>query len=678
MNEQSRRKFLKRTALASSLFMLPSISKVLASNPFQNLNQNEPVDSLSLGLLDITKAPFNADPSGKTDSTKAIQDAVNESRNKQLVCFFPSGTYLISDTISCEQRVRKADKVQYTDDMRQSYWDIGSDRFYILGSTKGGRPVIKLSHDAKGFDNPDQPKLAMKIWAQTRNDYMGTHEPQWGLEQPGISFSHIFRGIDFDLSGHAGAIGLRHAGSQGCILMDCTVNAKGAFAGFHDCPGQGGGTYNISTIGGRYGLIADPNYRFPMLASCTFKGQTIAPIKYVEASLPMMLVGCYLESNGKSAIDLTDMTEFPGISMVDCVILMNKPGVVIGESQNHNVFMENVYIKGATRIQNEGKKISNPKKWTLVTRYSNCADNSENLINGTISNETFLEWETVNQEPAIDALHDKHWRKLPSFEDADAVNMKELGAKGDGNTDDSEALRKAMQSSKKIYFPKGNYKITEAIQFPPNIQLFGIKGSTITGSSFKTADHVNDDTFFSLINLNGTIEWGSGNGIMAFANGKMKFTPNGGGKFYAVRGIGGREEGGKLFEGTRQPISIYTLNIERRTTNPQSFVRDVKHLKIFYLKCEASPIGYTVEKGTDSGNTPLAIFDSEDVKVYCACGNVVTSKKRPFIDVVNSRNVMVTQVKSFKTGDFPQIRETFCNSSKEIPSDRVAALFLRD
>jgi hypothetical protein len=679
--KQNRRDFLKSGAMAGTMLFVPKGLASLSGPPPDKGRQQSAEDLLmSMGLLDVTKDPYLADPTGKKDSTTGLQWAVNDARDKAMVSFFPSGTYLISDTISCEQRVQKLDKPRYTDNMRQSWWDIGTDRFYLLGSTKEPRPVLKLSHDAKGFDNPDKPKIALKIWAQTRNDLPGTHDPEWGLEQPGISFSHIFRGIDFDISGHPGAIGFRHAGSQGSALMDCTVHAAGAFAGFHDCPGQGGGTYNISTIGGRYGLIVDSNYRFPMLASCSFTGQTIAPVLYVEASLPLMLVGCYLESNGPSVIDLTKMTDFPGITMVDCVIKMNSPGLVIGEKQNHNVFMENVFIKGARHLQKDGKKIPDPDKWTEVTRYSNCAGNSENLINGVISQNTFLEWKTSDKEPSAQALHDKHWRKLPSFEDADALNVKSLGAVGDGSANDTEAVRKALKSSKKVFFPKGNYKLTEDLILDPGMQIFGIKGSNISVPSVKTCDNTEDDTFLSHISVNGILEWGSGKGIMAFANGRLKFLPNGGGRFYALRGIGGRggEDAGKLFEGTRQPISLYTLNIERRTTNPQSFVRDVKNFSIFYLKCEASPVGYTVEKGDDSGNTPLAIFNSEDVKIYCACGNVLTSLKRPFIDIVNSHNVVVTHVKSFKTADFPQIRETYDGRIMEIPSDRVAALFIRD
>jgi hypothetical protein len=459
--------------------------------------------------------------------------------------------------------------------------------------------------------------------------------------------------------------------------MDCSVQAEGALAGFNDCPGQGGGTYNIAAYGGAYGLIIDSNYRFPMLAACTFKGQSVAPVVYTSGNLPVMMVGCYLESNGSTAFDVTRMPEIPGVSLVDCVIKLNKPGTVLSQNRNQNLFMENVYIQGVNYVQTGKVKVPKPKKWTLVERYSSCSDRSRTLINGVNSQEMLLSWKTTSGEPPLAALQAKHWRTLPSFEDADAANIKDFGATGDGENDDTAAFLKALKSSRKVFFPAGRYKITEPIKLEPDTQLFGIRGASLSAVSITTANNPDDTTFFSFINLSGPVEWGCGKGRMAFASAQLKFTENGGGHFYSFRGAG-RGSNGALFEGTRQPIHLYTLNVERRTTNPQSFIKNVKGFRLYYFKAEASPVGYAVDGGPDTGNTPLAIFDSEDVKIYCASGNVLTRNQRPFIDVVNSRNVMISQVKSFKTDDFPQIRETLGSETAEIPSQFFAALYLRD
>src|SRR6056297_3047424 len=87
------------------------------------------------GILDVTKAPYFADPSGQADSTAAIQKAVNDARDTWRACYFPSGTYLISDTISCEQTVEKLDRPRNTDRHTQHYWD-QPNRIVLIGSTQ--------------------------------------------------------------------------------------------------------------------------------------------------------------------------------------------------------------------------------------------------------------------------------------------------------------------------------------------------------------------------------------------------------------------------------------------------------------------------------------------------------------------------------------------------------------
>ncbi|MCX5682574.1 MAG: glycosyl hydrolase family 28-related protein, partial [Planctomycetota bacterium] len=61
----------------------------------------------ALGYVDVTQGPFRADPTGAKDSTQAVQAALVFARDHQMACFFPAGTYLISDTLSCTQQLYK-------------------------------------------------------------------------------------------------------------------------------------------------------------------------------------------------------------------------------------------------------------------------------------------------------------------------------------------------------------------------------------------------------------------------------------------------------------------------------------------------------------------------------------------------------------------------------------------
>jgi hypothetical protein len=54
------------------------------------------------------------------------------------------------------------------------------------------------------------------------------------------------------------------------------------------------------------------------------------------------------------------------------------------------------------------------------------------------------------------------------------VNIKELGAKGDGETDDTKAFQDAIAKYPTIYVPQGFYRITETVKMAPGTKLIGL------------------------------------------------------------------------------------------------------------------------------------------------------------------------------------------------------------
>jgi len=645
---------------------------------------------LQIGCLDVTKAPYNADPNGVVDSTQGIQQAVNDALDHRLVCFFPEGTYLISDMISCEQQVRKLDRPRYTDGQTQHYWDL-PHRIVMYGSTRGKRPVIKLSEEAKGFDDPSKPKIAIWIWAQTRHDAPGKEEPEWGKEQSNISFGHIFKGIDIDISGHAGAIGIRHSGSQGSTLQDSTIYAEGAYAGMNNCPGQGGGTYNIEVIGGEYGIVIEPSSRFPILTACVFKGQKKAAIRYSKggSQVPTLLVGCLIKPDSDLAVDFTTERRYAGISMVDCVIDMKKADAIIKTRRDENIFLEDTYVRGAEFVCSGGTKIPASQGWTQIKQYSTHTGQGVNLINGAQSTGEVVEWETAASAPPYETIRERHYSRTPSFEDEDAVNVKSFGAKGDGKTDDTEAFRKAISLHDKIFIPKGNYKLSGTLQLRRNTHLFGLARTyTLIGSGrgrrggrqqgdagdpfvIATVDDADAAPGLSFLFVNGRVDWNCGKGTCMLVLGRLNIAGNGGGRLYGMMAL--RQT--FILKEIRQPMSFYALNIERVLTNPQSEIEDCSHIRIYYFKVESGTLN--AENAGDE-NTPCRISDSQDVRVYCMYGNVKKLVNRPMLDVVNSDDVVVAQLKAFSPGDFPHITETWRETKNEIPSSKICALFVRD
>jgi hypothetical protein len=640
---------------------------------------------LGIGLLDVTKRPYLADPTGEKDSTEAIQKAINDARDHKLVCFFPQGTYLISDTLSCEQENYKLESPRPVDGQIANYWH-KNHRIVLLGSTKNGkRPVIKLSRDAKGFNDPSNPKIAIWIWARTWfGDGTG--------EQPNISFGHSFIGINIDIRGHAGAIGLKHSGSQGSTLQDSTIYAEGAYSGLYNCPGQAAGTYNIEVIGGDYGFFADSRSRFPILVGCRFRNQAKSAIAYAEGGtqVPTLLIGCVIENRTGKAIDLSNEVHYAGISLVDCMIRMDR-GVLISSRKNENIFLENTLVRGAERITPGSRSELTPNQWTLIEQYSQQSEEGLRLVDGAESTNEYIKYRITTNEPDPDAIVAKHRTPAPSFEDEDAVNVKILGAKGDGITDDREAFKKAILSHKKIFVPPGNYKLTDELELKNETQIFSFSPflcSVGGGDDWKRLHTEDERAMFTLstpddaraspglwfIAIRGRVSWRSGNGTSMHARAAYRFSGNAGGKLNAIVAMGEQ----LLIEGIRNPLSFYSLNVERVTRQPQSVIRDSKHIRVYYWKVEAGTKNMGETGGGDE-NTPGLIQDSEDIRIYSMYGNVKgLSSNRPMLEIIDSRNIVVSQLKAFFPGDFSHLRETNEGKILSIPSSKTCVFYSRN
>jgi hypothetical protein len=645
---------------------------------------------LELGLLDVTRAPYHADPTGAADSTRAIQQAANDARDRGLVCFFPGGTYLISDTISCQQEVRKLDKPRHVDGGTQHYWPVHRP-IVLLGSSRGKRPVLKLAAGAKGFDDPAAPKQILWIWAQTWFDAKGKEEPVWGKEQANISFNHLFRNIDLDVRGHPGAVGIRHSGSQGSDMRDVTVYAEGAYAGLLCCPGQGGGTHNVEVIGGRYGIVLEPDSRFPLLAACTFRGQTHAAIRYDKGGgqVPALLVGCRLAPAGDCALDLTTERAYAGVSLVDCVVDL-KPGTVLAKTARaENLFLENTYVKGATALCSGGGKLPSSEGWTRVDLYSSHGEKAVNLIDGAVGPGEVCRLSAAGA-PDAEALRRRHSVPRPSFEDAGVANVRAFGALGDGASDDTAAFARAIAASDRVFVPAGDYRLSGTLRLRPNSHLFGLSRAfasigagaaragqgepgpspEVDGFVLETADDAAAAPGLSDLTVRGRVEWRAGRGTWTLARAGLHLSGHGGGRFTGVMTMGRP----LILDGVRQPTAFYALNVERVTDNPQSEIRNCENVRVYYYKVEAGTIQ---RPNAGDGNTPCRIASSRDVRVYCLYGNVRQLGEKPMLDVIDSERVQVSQLKAFAPAEFPHVSESCGGARSVVPSAQACALFWR-
>lgn len=634
------------------------------------------------GLLDVTL--FGADSTGVLVSTDAIQTAVNVARDNSLICYFPSGTYLVDDTIKCMK----------PSIFRNNRWE-EQNRYCVLVGSSDKRPLIKLVPGAAAFQDPEKPIAVFWFWSMCfyagncSEACMGNEDPN--CNNSAINYNQSFRNIDIDLGGNPGAAGIKHAAAQGASIEDVKINATGAFAGLYNpTGGVAGGVFNIEVEGGMYGIyykwrepflgwnVNQGNY--PVLSGCVFKNQEIAPF-YLDLAHPMVVAGFHIV---KSSGSINQLLKGNGISLIDGVIEIGGGQVISGNTAN--IYMNNVYVKGATSIANNWS-VADPGSWTCVNEYSYSSGSSTNLLDGML-NKTEIRNKTENitldAEDLVRELRMKHiWDNdaFPDYESTGFVNVKDaskmndLPAKGDGTTDDTNALEYAIANYNTIFLPKGTYQISRSLTLKKNTMIFGTHRtySVIRGANITTVDDA--DASSSLAHLavrSGTVLWKAGmkSMVRSISLGNINISGNGGGRWYAPFNVGSRT----TIIGTTQPLAIYGFNPER-AADPQTEIKDAENVRLYFVKTEAGVGG----QGNSGGhNSTIRITNSKNIAVFSCLGNVTLSEDKGMIEVINSTDILATHVRGFQTGpDWYEIKETYNGITTGVRSGTTLSTFKR-
>ncbi len=576
-----------------------------------------------IGCLDVTLPVYGADPSGTADSTVAIQNAVNDAYDYRMVCFFPSGTYNVSDTLRCMQ-----------------LYNTHTEAHCLVGSTQSARPVIRLLDNSPGFNNPNNPKAVIHIWSQNENQTTDPND-----EIPGMSFNQVVKGIDIEIGsqGNSGAVGIRHAGAQGCSIEDVTINVNNGFAGLYNLIGTASGLVNIEIIGGKYGIYA-PKAIFPCIAGITLRNQTDYAIYNYTSYNHLTLVGFKIIKQSAPVIKTVHVgwsDNAANINLVDGIIELAQTNSqpVIDNSIGRNFYIRNVYFKNAQKIIQSGSRpeINGGPGWNRLEEYAYCIENKsvgQTLIDGvkTIGGELMTPLQSSVAPPCD--LITRHLYGDPdtfgSFEDTDVVNVKDFGVYGDGVHDDTFLLQAVIDMYPKVFLPKGQYLVSSTITLRENTHLMGLAKHlseirpidtwepTSEVPIITTVDNAAADTKISFLKIewptdahkdyfNGIVWKAGANSIVrdvfarsgyfwepewsGTAHAEIRIQSNGGGKWYGFgRGRLCRTSHPDfrrlVIEDTNQPLIFYNLNIERGLGDWQAEIINSKNIAIYGCKSE--------------------------------------------------------------------------------------------
>jgi hypothetical protein len=402
----------------------------------------ERLDDGKAVYLTPDKFPVHAD--GAADDSEALQQAIDklQETTNQGILFLPSGRYRITRTIYIWPGIR------------------------IFGYGKT-RPVFVLGANTAGFEQG--PKY-MVFFAGGRpaKDSAQLTPPD---ASPGTFYSALSN-VDFEIQdGNPGAVAIRAHYAQHCYLAHIGFHLGSALAGIHD---GGNVAYDLHFFGGKYGIWTrkpSPGWQFTILDS-SFEGQSEAAIREHEAGLTLIRPHF---KNVPAAISI-DPGYFDELWVKDGWFEnISDSGVVISEenSVRTQINMENVVCRGVAvfaSFRESGRKVAAPQEKYQVKAFSHG-----------------LHFDDIGAVPSIGDVFDAQpLADLPQPVKSDIrslppmntwVNVRSSGATGDGSTDDTAALRRAIAEHKTLYFPIGQYRVTDTIELRADTVLIGLHPS---------------------------------------------------------------------------------------------------------------------------------------------------------------------------------------------------------
>ena len=375
------------------------------------------------------------------DDSAALQQAIDkvQETTNQGILFVPAGRYRLSKTIYIWPGIRL----------------IG------FGAT---RPVFVLGAKTQGFQ---QEPTYMVFFAGGRPE-KGKAPPD---ANPGTFYSAISN-IDFEIQeGNPGAVAVRARYAQHCFLAHIDFQIGSGLAGIHD---GGNVAQDVHFYGGQYGIWTrkpSPGWQFTMI-DATFEGQREAAIREHEAGLTLIRPQF---KNVPTAISIDERYSDELWVKDGRMENVTGPAVIISNENNARteINMENLVCRKVALFatyRESGKQVAGPAETYEVKTFSHG-----------------LHYADIGATPAVqDVYETAPLAALPAHVKSDIldlppmdtwVNVRSLGAKGDGVADDTAAIQKAIAEHRTIYLPSGQYRVTDTITLKPDTVLVGLHPS---------------------------------------------------------------------------------------------------------------------------------------------------------------------------------------------------------
>ena len=387
---------------------------------------------------------------------KAIKRLVDEQQYG--ILYIPEGEYRLKETILIPKSVR------------------------LIGYGKR-RPVFILPAGTKGYDG--QAKEALDpMMQQFLGGYPGAKYMFWFIGDNDMdakepkdanagTFYSAITNIDFRIEeNNPGAICIRAHFAQHGFISHCHFDLGDGLAGLFDV---GNEMEDLTFQGGKYGIVCrmtSPGWPFALL-DCVFDGQKETAI--LSSMTGFTAFRLHIR-NTRKAFDLYLPQSWEKMYLEDC-IFENISEEAITSYQSDNVIQQMNICR--LRCKNVPVLIKRADINEYVRREETCYEVEEYTYGYVMSDSEEASMQEIMKCRPLTELGEIQKGDIPALYPMEQwVSVKKYGAVGDGETDDTEALRLALAKEKVLYFPQGIYRVSDTIVLPEGVSLYGFSPIT--------------------------------------------------------------------------------------------------------------------------------------------------------------------------------------------------------
>ncbi len=407
------------------------------------------------GLIILDKQTFPAlHADGVTDDATTIQQAIDQAAVHGNILLIPEAHYALTRTIGIPP----------------------STRLIGFGTH---RPVFVLPPHTPGYES-DAPKYLVWFSGGRARGRNATSQPaattrpaSFSDASPGTFYSGLSN-IDFEIQpGNPAAAAIRCHFAQHGIIAHCDFNLGDAFAGLD---AVGNEAEDLHFHGGQYGIVStgtSPSWQYTLLDS-SFDHQQIAAIKTHNTGLTLIRDSFH---DLPTAIAIDD-GQIERLWMKNCsldhltgpAVQIATEGNVRNELNMQDVFCSDVPVVAAygpshREIRSHAGEHFLIKQFTYGLQIPTIGDRG--TITDTYSEQPLQSAPTV---PASDIFTPPPMNTW--------INVRFLGATGDGTTDDLHAFQSAVESATVIFVPHGRYRFSDSLRLKPDTVLVGLNPIT--------------------------------------------------------------------------------------------------------------------------------------------------------------------------------------------------------